>query len=243
MAPGGLTADVANSSTAILSWKKVVKATGYEVQVDTTSSFSSPDFTSKTSNTKAVPTKNLLPGKNFWRVRAVKGSKQSEWVEDSFVIAPVTTPIPISPSDGAVLQQPQTPPLLQWSSSQGAISYTVTVDADADMIGAKSYTTKTTSLVVPDPLTVGDWYWQVTATKGTGLVSLGSAVTRFDISPSPSPRSPTRPMTSTPIEDVVVDWTPVPGARTTTCRSHSTRASTTSPTPSPTCAAPATRRR
>jgi hypothetical protein len=42
--PGGLTSNVANSSTAILSWSKVAKATGYEVQVDSTASFSSPDF-------------------------------------------------------------------------------------------------------------------------------------------------------------------------------------------------------
>ena len=73
------------------------------------------------------------------RVRAVVGSDQSEWAGDSFTVAPVTTPIPLAPENGAVLQQPQSPPLLQWSSSQGALAYTVLVDADADMIGAKSY--------------------------------------------------------------------------------------------------------
>jgi hypothetical protein len=35
----------------------------------------------------------------------------------------------------------------------GRVAYKVEVDADADLIGAKTYTTKTTSLVVPDPLT------------------------------------------------------------------------------------------
>ena len=87
-----------------------------------------------------MPTKALIPGKNFWRVRSVAGSTKSDWVNGSFTVAPVTTPIPLAPRTAAVLQQPQSPPLLQWSSSQGAISYTVEVDGDADLIGAKVYT-------------------------------------------------------------------------------------------------------
>ena len=215
VAPRGLKTSIANSSTAILAWRPVAKATSYEVQVDSASSFSSPDYTFKTTNTKAVPTKNLVPGQNFWRVRAVNGRTTSEWIGDSFQIAPVTSPIPLAPGDGATLAQPDSPPLLQWSSSQGAVSYTVTVDGDADMIGAKSYTTKTTSLVVPDPLTVGDWYWQVTAVKGPGLVSLPSSVVRFDITPLAQPQI-TYPANDVnqQIEDVVVDWTPVAGAQT-----------------------------
>jgi len=214
-APGSLKTNIRNSSTAILSWSAVAKATGYEVQVDSASSFSSPDYSAKTTNTKAVPTKALIPGKNYWRVRSTASGDESKWVTGSFTVAPVTTPIPLAPADGAVLQQPQSPPLLQWSSSQGAISYSVAVDADADMIGAKVYSTKTTSLVVPDPLTVGDWYWQVTAVKGTGLVSLPSAVTRFDISPLPAPviSYPANDVNAA-IEDVVLDWNPVPGAKT-----------------------------
>ena len=99
------------------------------------------------------------------------------------------------------------------------------------MIGAKVYTTKTTSLVVPDPLTVGDWYWRVTAVKGDGLVSLPSAVSSFDISRSPS-RSITYPANNVTqaIEDVVLDWTPVPGAKTYDVQvATRRRTSTTSP--------------
>ena len=125
----------------------------------------------------------------------------------------MTTPIPLAPANGASLPQPQTPPLLQWSSSQGALSYTVEVDSDADLIGAKVYTTKTTSLVIPDPLTTGDWYWRVTAIKGAALVSLPSTVSRFDIEPLAQPQISYPPNdVNLEIEDVVVDWTPVPGA-------------------------------
>jgi hypothetical protein len=214
-APGDLKSDIRNSSTAVLSWGAIKKATSYEVQVDAASSFSSPDFTLTTSNTKAVPTKSLIPGKNYWRVRSAAGSTRSDWVSGSFDIAPVTVPIPLAPSNGQSLDQPGNPPLLQWSSSQGATSYTIQVDADADMIGAKAYTTKTTSLVVPDPLTTGDWFWRVTAVKGTGLISLPSAVSSFVINPVslPTITYPVDDVTRA-IEDVVLDWSPVPGART-----------------------------
>ena len=100
---------------------------------------------------------------------------------------PVTTPIPLAPANGAVLAQPQSPPLLQWSSSQGAVSYTIEVDGDSDLLGAKIYTARPRRFVVTDPLTIGDWYWRVTANKDAGLTSLPSAVTRFDIQAARGP--------------------------------------------------------
>ena len=98
------------------------------------------------------------------------------------------------------------------------------------MIGAKVYTTRTTSFVVPDPLTTGDWYWRVTANKGAGLISLPRPSTRFDIQALATPQItyPANDVNQT-IEDVVLDWTPVARrARPTTSRWRSTRASTTS---------------
>ena len=54
----------------------------------------------------------------------------------------------------------------------------------------------------------------MTATKDNGLTSLPSAVTRFDIQALPAPQI-TYPANDVnqAIEDVVLDWTPVPGAR------------------------------
>jgi hypothetical protein len=214
-APDDLKSNVRNSSTVVLSWKAVGKAQSYEVQVDNSSAFTSPEFTTSTQNTKAVATSTLVPGKNYWRIRATGNGKTSGWANAGFTVLPVTTPIPLAPADGAVLAQPQSPPLLQWSSSQGAVSYTIEVDGDADLLGAKVYTTRTTSFVVTDPLTIGDWYWRVTATKDSGLTSLPSAVTRFDIDALPAPQItyPANDVTQA-IEDVVLDWNPVPGART-----------------------------
>ena len=90
-APSDLKSDIRNSSTAVLSWGAVKKATSYEVQVDASSSFSSLDYSAKTTNTKAVPSKALIPGKNFWRVRSVLSTDLAQlgFEEHATLVGPV----------------------------------------------------------------------------------------------------------------------------------------------------------
>ena len=214
-APGGLGDSVRNATTHILSWSPVTKATSYEVQVDDSSAFDSPNFTATTVNTKVVPTKVLPAGDFFWRVRSISGGTRSAWSKAGLTVEAISAPVPLSPTGGQILDQPQDPPLLQWTGVQGATGYTVQVDGDEDMIGAKSYTTKSTSFVVPDPLTAGDWYWTVTASKGAGLSSFPSQAQQFMVEGLPAPQI-TYPVDdiNQSLEDVVFDWTPVAGAKT-----------------------------
>ena len=214
-APSGLTANPSGASIPAFAWSPVAGATGYQIQVDNDSGFGSPEFTLNTSNFRATPTTSLRSGTQFWRVRAVKGTDTSAWrTADPITVSPVNVPVPTSPAVGAQLPQPTSPPLLEWLGSPGATSYTVEVDGDADFVGSKSYTTKATSLVVPDPLFAGDWFWRVTAVKGTGMVSLPSPASSFNVLPLAQPVlvSPTDSV-ETEVGDVVVDWAPVPGAR------------------------------
>lgn len=214
-APSGLTATPEGASIPALAWTPVAKATGYQVQVDNDSGFGSPEFTISTVNFRATPTVALRSGTQFWRVRAVKGTDTSDWRQGSFGVSPISVPVPASPAQGANLAQPGNPPLLQWLGSPGAVSYTVEVDGDSDFVGSKSYSTKSTSLVVPDPLFAGDWFWRVTAVKGAGLVSLPSSSSSFNVLPLAQPvLSSPADSVDTKIGDVVVDWEPVPGART-----------------------------
>jgi hypothetical protein len=214
-APSGLTATPEGASIPALAWTPVPKATGYQVQVDNDSGFGSPEFTVNTVNFRATPTTALRSGTQHWRVRAVQGTDTSAWREGSFNVSAINVPVPVSPASGANLVQPENPPLLQWQGSPGAASYTVEVDADSDFVGSKSYSTKTTSLVVPDPLGEGDWFWRVTAVKSAGLVSLPSVPLSFNILPLAKPAlvSPADSV-DTKVSDVVLDWEPVPGART-----------------------------
>lgn len=204
-----------NTTTSILSWSRVSGATRYDVQVDGDSGFVTPDFSTSTVNNRAVPHVNLASGTTYWRVRSVTTSgSTSTWSTGQFDSPPSTRPAAISPEEGADLQQPDQPPVLVWDGTSSATSYTVEVDGDRDFVGASSWTTKATSYVVPDPLGGGDWFWRVTANFGGGLTSRPSEIATFDVlsleapglvSPANSPDEA--------VEDVVLDWTPVHGAK------------------------------
>lgn len=223
--PTGLSVQQPNDATAVLSWDHVAGATRYELQVDDDPNFGSPASipapTVSTVNNTYVPTANLPAGDKFWRVRAKNAANEdSPWAISQFGNPGVAVPQPASPADNTTLSQPSQPPLLTWSTSPGATSYIVEVDGDADFVNADSFTTSSTSLVVPKALPAGtvenpaDYFWRVTATKGSGLNSFPSPASRFVIGPLPAPVITAPP--SSPnfeLQDVVLDWEPVPGAK------------------------------
>ena len=137
----------------------------------------------------------------------------SGYTESTFTKAAVEVPVLVSPANGTSLQQPTDPPVLTWNPSPGATSYLVEVDGDSDFVGSSTYEVKSTSLVVPDPLGPGDWFWRVVAAKDNNLKSPASAPRSFVVAAIPAPA-----ITSPPddpnyqIQDVVLDWKPVPGA-------------------------------
>ncbi|CAM3620347.1 Ig-like domain-containing protein [Nocardioides zeicaulis] len=214
-APTALAVRLPNSATPVLTWERSTGATSYQIQIDNDSSFSSTEISENTRNARYVPTRNLTRGTQNWRVRSERGGVYSAWTTGTFTVSPVTVPVPTAPANGAVLPQPDAPPLLRWQTSRGAVSYTVEVDGDADFIGAKSYTTRTTSFAVPEALPAGDYFWKVTATLEGGFNSQPSPTSSFVLNALPSPRL-TYPIDdiNVAIEDVVFDWEPVPGAIT-----------------------------
>lgn len=78
------------SSTPTLSWNFVTGASGYEIQIDRSSSFTAPfDFTNTVSaDTAFVTSSELADGKWYWRVRALyPNALTGNWSKiDSFVI-------------------------------------------------------------------------------------------------------------------------------------------------------------
>ncbi len=209
-----------DGSTVVLSWDHSPGASRYDVQVDDNAGFSSPEISSSTVSNRFVPTLNLRPGLQYWRVQAVNGTGESSgWSEGSFTKAIVEVPVLVSPAEGTPLAQPDNAPLLRWNPSPGALSYLVEVDDNSDFVGSTTYDTRSTSFVVPDPLTSGDWFWRVVATKenpanlNAPFKSQPSAARSFVIEPIPAPQLTAPP--SNPdheLQDVVLDWTPVNGA-------------------------------
>jgi hypothetical protein len=212
-APTALAVKLPNSATPVLSWGRSTGASSYQVQIDNDASFSSPEISESTRNNRIVPTRNLSRGTQSWRVRAERDGQFSTWTTGTFAVSPVDVPVGTYPANGAVLPQPDVPPLLRWQTSRGAVSYTVEVDGDSDFIGAKSYSTRTTSFAIPEALPAGDYFWRVTATLDGGYNSQPSPAMSFILGSLPSPRL-TYPVDdiNTSIEDVVFDWEPVPGA-------------------------------
>jgi hypothetical protein len=214
-APGSLAASTGGSSTPILSWQPVKGATAYEVQADNDPAFGTPNFKSSTANTRSVPTSHLPTGIVHWRVRATSGRDASPWTKSQVTVNPSDVPSPIYPENGSTLQQPRQQPLLRWTTSRGATSYTVQLDGDQDLIGGTSYTTKSTSFVIPKALTTGDWYWRVIANKSSSILSQPSPTVSFNIGALDVPALDTPTDTfEEVIEDVRLDWRPVPGAAT-----------------------------
>jgi hypothetical protein len=203
--PTGLSVNQPDGTTTILSWEHVPNATRYAVTVNGT--------TTSTVNNSFVPTQALPEGNLDWSVTAYTNAEPGATATSTFSSTRLAAPVLTAPASNAVLAQPTNPPLLTWAPSAGATSYKVEVDGDADFVGATSYTTANTSLVVPEPLGEGDWYWRVTSSKGAGLNSLGSEERRFVILPltAPAITSPPDDATQT-LQDVVLDWAPIAGA-------------------------------
>ncbi len=218
-APGGLSASDGNPPT--LSWDRVSGAARYEVQVDGDDAFGTPDFSVTTVNTRAVPTSLLKAGDAYWRVRSIDSSNATgAWSSpQTFPVAAVPEPTDLAP-DGASLSQPDDPPLLSWSAVPGATSYLVQVDAGTagtvDFVGGKDYSTQVTSLVVPDALPAADdgttYSWHVKAIRASGIESLYSATAEFTLVPLQGVTL-TSPDNNAVVQDVVLDWEPLPGAQ------------------------------
>jgi hypothetical protein len=137
---------------------------------------------------------------------------------ETFTRDNVGPPTLLSPL-GATLKEPDNPPILSWSPVSGATSYSVQVSTDssfADSTAITSFTTKISSLVVSTLKVPTTYYWRVQASLGAGLTTQWADPASYTLQGlsapdlvGPSPSSPT-----TNVQDVVLDWTAVPGAAT-----------------------------
>lgn len=186
-----------------LTWEPVAGAVGYEVQVDDSADFSSPEWQRTTDSTVSVPTSPLAAGRQHVQVRAKDSSGTwSPWSGDSFTVSLVPGPDLLGSEHR----------LLSWSPVPGAIGYTVEVDTEDAFITPAAYQTVSTSLVLPESQVPGVTYrWRVRATLATGVFSDYSQPGSFEV---PALDAPVvlGPGNDEDVTDVVLDWAPVPGA-------------------------------
>ncbi|WP_344152189.1 hypothetical protein [Nocardioides koreensis] len=207
--PSGLTSQ-SSVTAVVLSWKPVKGAISYHVQVASSSSYDSPVLDVLTTNTHATPTAVVPFGKVYWRVAATRGSGWSKWSSASFNRSQRSGPILTEPADGADLDQPEHPPVLRWDPVPGARSYVVEIDGEErDWVDTETYTTETTSLVPTETQQPGTYWWRVRAYFDSAINSLPSTERSYTIGALPRVGLKA---TEPTMEDVVLQWDPVPGA-------------------------------
>ncbi len=215
-APSGLApaSGAATTASPLLSWSRLAGATEYDVQASLTADFSTTLFSQSTTNRQMVPTSLLPDGTVYWRVRAKDSSGAGGWASTSMTVKPPAAPTPTGPANGGpALKQPSSPPVLSWQAVQGAAMYQVEVDPDGDFIGAAVYSTQTTSLVLPDPVSNGTYTWHVRAQLTNGLYTAFGPAWKFTIGALDQVTA-TSPAEASAVEDVYLEWQPVKGAKT-----------------------------
>ena len=219
-APGGLSPSATPvTGIPVLQWNRVAGATAYEVQVSTSPGYGTLLWSTVTANRRATPNVQLPGGTIHWRVRARDGSGSGPWTETQLSRSALAGPTPLAPADDQVLNPPEEPALTSWQPVNGAVTYTLQVSTDplfVDTLAIRTYTTQTSSYVVADPLVATAYYWRVSATLGSGIVTDWSATRSYRMGGLDRPvlTSPADGAAAKPLQDVVLDWQPVLGART-----------------------------
>ena len=213
-APTGLSPTAAvSSSTPTFTWSRVAGASQYAVVV--TSDDTSQDVvTFNTFNNRFVPQTNLPDGSYSWRVRAIApDNSSSAWATATTTVSPTAAPSLTSPVGGQHLSQPDAPALLRWSAVSGAQGYEVQVDNSGTWVNPVTYAAKGTAYFVSQPQSPGTWFWRVRAVRGFGLNTAWSAGASYVVDQLADPEAGADMNTGTPMQDVSIDWLPVPGAQ------------------------------
>lgn len=217
--PGNLASTTLDGGMPALSWDRVPTATGYDVQVATTSGFATVLESVSTTNVTFVPSVGL-PATGAWRVRAKDATGTSDWAEHTFDRSTPAAPAPQSPVDGATIRQPEDLPLLRWQGVGTASGYQIQVGTDSsfsDPARQIEATSKSTSYLFT-PSGAQEYWWRVAAEVGSGTYTAWSPVSSFTVpglrSADETGMTPNHSSAAEHVEDAVFDWEPVPGAVT-----------------------------
>jgi fibronectin type III domain protein/WD40 repeat protein len=188
-------ATLTNDNTPELDWLVVTYSYGalvYEVQVDNTANFTSPEFPMSGLSSPTVTTAALPDGSYSWRVRAVnQWSSASAWSAVRTLTIDTTAPgVPslTAPLNNAVLTTVR--PAFSWGAVATANRYRIQIATDSGFTNIIPLTVNesaTTSLALTQSLGQGDYYWQAQARDTAGNWSNWSAPRHFTINLLKSP--------------------------------------------------------
>jgi formylglycine-generating enzyme required for sulfatase activity/N-acetylneuraminic acid mutarotase len=213
---------VGQSLSPVLSWSTVINATGYHVQVSTSSTFTTI-FTQDSTLTSASKTISNLAGgvTYYWRVRAKNSGGVSTWTT-SWNFITILSAIPSAPSLGspANLSTNQSiTPTLVWSTVSGASTYHVQVSTSNTFatIFSQDSTLTVDSMKLSGLAASTTYYWRVRAKNASGVSSWTTpwsfTTVPAAVPPVPTLVSPVNVALSQP-QILTLVWSPVGGDST-----------------------------
>ena len=177
-------AALTNDYTPTLTWQAVAGAQTYQVQIDNTSTFTSPeqDVIVGAGLTSYIAS-DLPDGLYSWRVRALNSvSAPGAWAyKRTFTVdtIPVSVPVLAAPLDDA--SSTNTKLALSWAAVTGAARYQLQLDPDPafslPVVDAGAVLTYKS----PTPLSRNVYYWHVRSVDKAGNVSAWSETRSFTI--------------------------------------------------------------
>ena len=219
------------SSNPVLTWTPVLGAVKYRVQVSTGSGFTnvtgSNGWSADVPVTTAAPPLELPNAVLYWRVAATDGSSTNvgPWSQvRTFRKTLAPAPHIVGPVSDTTFVYPTQTPILRWDPLPGAQSYNVEIDDEDAFINPQSVGTASTAYVVTSSLTLDKrYYWKVSGVTPDGNATADSETRSFFVSwpenagnaavdGKPDLTGPDD-TTVTPVNDVVLTWDPVLGAK------------------------------
>jgi len=175
-----------SDNTPTFDWSDVSEAANYEIQVDNTNSFASPDIDeSNLTSSTYTALNSLTNGKYYWRVRA----KDSEWNWGewssvwSFTInaqGPSSPTLSLPPDSSTTGDNT---PEFDWSDVSEATNYEIQVDNTNSFASPDIDESNLTSptYTAANSLTDGTYYWRVRAKNSQDNWGDWSSVWSFTI--------------------------------------------------------------
>lgn len=183
-----------------LDWAPFSGITFYQLQLDTTVEFNSPQFHEAFNayansfdgnfDTRHTTPTLLADQVYFWRVRALHATDTSAWTMRIFstgsAIQMPAVPQLVAPTNNSTVNGPQ--PNLVWNNAANATTYDIQYGNNADLTGATLVNTSSLQITTA-PLTPGvDVFWRARA-RNASLISDWSPTWRFMFDPSTAIRS------------------------------------------------------
>ena len=162
-----------------LDWSDVTDAANYRIQIDTSSSFTSPLTVDQTVFGSQFTVPTLAAGTQYWwRVRGTNsaGTAGPFSVVRSFTptaLPPPAAPTLRTPVDGAT---PAQPVAFDWDAVSGAVNYRIQIDDSSDFSSpVVNFTNEASAFTAPTLAATQHW-WRVQAINSAGTAGPFSAV-------------------------------------------------------------------